>query len=179
MADEAGDRRTLDEVYALVYEELRRLAATIRRGDGSGTLTLTPTALVNEAWLKLAHSPRVAQTSRAHFKRIAGRAMRQVLVEAARRRTAGKRAGGAAVVIVPFDDSTDRPAMQEAHILRLDAALRDLARLSPRQAAVVEGRFFGGLDTSELADLLQVSASTIGGDWRLARAWLSSQLREP
>jgi RNA polymerase sigma factor (TIGR02999 family) len=161
----------------VVYEELRRLASTIRRGDGSGALTLTPTALVNEAWLKLAHTPRVAQTSRAHFKRIAGRAMRQVLVEAARRRTARKRAAGSSIVMVPFEEETDAPVMSESHILALDVALRDLARMQPRQAAIVEGRFFGGLDTHELAELLQVSASTIGNDWRLARAWLSSQLR--
>jgi RNA polymerase sigma factor (TIGR02999 family) len=179
MDDVTPQRRTLDDVYAVVYEELRRLAASIRRGEGSGRLTLTPTALVNEAWLKLAHSPDIAHTSRTHFKRIAGRAMRQVLVEAARRRTARKRAGGAAVVLVPFDESTDRAGLTEAHILALDGALRDLARMHPRQAAVVEGRFFGGLDTNELAELLNVSPSTIGGDWRLARAWLSAQLRTP
>jgi RNA polymerase sigma factor (TIGR02999 family) len=176
--DVTPQRRALDDLYAVVYEELRRLAAAIRRGDGSGTLTLTPTALVNEAWLKLARSPDVAKASRAHFKRIAGRAMRQVLVEAARRRTAGKRAAGAAVVLVPLDETREPAGMSGAHLLALDAALRDLARLHPRQAAVVEGRFFGGLDTHELAELLSVSPTTVGSDWRLARAWLSAQLRQ-
>lgn len=179
MDDVTPERRALDDLYAVVYEELRRLASTIRRGEGSGTLTLTPTALVNEAWLKLAHSPHLARTSRTHFKRIAGRAMRQVLVEAARRRGARKRAGGTAFVLVPFDEGTDVPGLSETHLLAVDTALRDLARMHPRQAAVVEGRFFGGLDRDELAELLNVSPSTIGSDWRLARAWLSAQLRNP
>ncbi len=87
-----SDRRALDELFSVTYEELRRLAASVRRDDPSATLS--PTALVNEAWLKLAGSPQVAATSRLHFKRIAARAMRQVLVEAARRRNAGKRGGG-------------------------------------------------------------------------------------
>jgi RNA polymerase sigma factor (TIGR02999 family) len=169
MSDVTSARRSLDDLYTLVYEELRRLALVIRRTDGSGTLTLTPTALVNEAWLKLARSPHLGQTSRVHFKRIAGRAMRQVLVEAARRRMARKRGGDGVLMLVPFDDGVDQP---------LDTALHDLARLHPRQAAVVEGRFFGGLEIPELAELLNVSPSTIGGDWRVARAWLSAQLRE-
>jgi len=90
------DARALDELFSVTYEELRRLASAVRRGDPSATLS--PTALVNEAWLKLRESPHVARTSPAHFRRIAARAMRQVLVEAARRRRAGKRGGGAAVV---------------------------------------------------------------------------------
>src|SRR5438309_10087803 len=90
------DRQAVDDLFRLTYEELRRLASTVRRGDPSATLT--PTALVNEAWLKLASSPRFATTSRLHFKRIAARAMRQVLVEAARRRNAGKRGSGGVLV---------------------------------------------------------------------------------
>lgn len=183
MTDVTAERRALDDLYALVYQELRRLAATIRRGDGSGTLTLTPTALVNEAWLKLAPSAQLGQLSRTHFKRIAARAMRQVLVEAARRRTARKRGGSEGpLVVIPFEDGVDLQAesgLSSSRLVALDTALRDLARLHPRQAAVVEGRFFGGLEMGELADLLDVSVSTIGGDWRLARAWLSSQLRQP
>src|SRR5678815_3791788 len=95
------ERRALDDLFSAAYEELRRLAASVRRNDPAATLS--PTALVNEAWLKLADSPSVADTSPLHFKRIAARAMRQVLVEAARRRTADKRGGGAAVVT--FDDA--------------------------------------------------------------------------
>jgi RNA polymerase sigma-70 factor, ECF subfamily len=169
-------RQPLDDLFALVYDELRRLAFAVRRGDGSATPTLTPTALVNEAWLKLAPSPAVAQTSRAHFKRIAARAMRQVLVEAARRRLAKKRPGGAALYVVPYEESLDQAAEIGIDVVALDVALKDLARMSPRQAAVVEGKFFGGLDADELAEELSVSTSTVGNDWRMARAWLHAQL---
>jgi RNA polymerase sigma factor (TIGR02999 family) len=184
MSQEPADRRELDDLYVLVYEELRRLAAVIRRGEAGGAVTLSPTALVNEAWLKLSASPHLARSSPAHFKRLAGRAMRQVLVEAARRRTARKRGGvdGRAPILVTFDEGLDRSGstgLSGRQLLALDSALRDLARLHPRQAAVVEGRFFGGLENAELADVIGVSPSTVGGDWRMARAWLSSQLREP
>jgi RNA polymerase sigma factor (TIGR02999 family) len=184
MSQTPPDRRELDDLYVLVYEELRRLAAVIRRGEGSGALTLSATALVNEAWLKLSSSPHLARSSRTHFKRLAGRAMRQVLVEAARRRAARKRGGaeGHALVLVTFDEGIDRAGstgLSGRQLLALDSALRDLARLHPRQAAVVEGRFFGGLENAELAEAIGVSPSTVGGDWRMARAWLSSQLRQP
>jgi RNA polymerase sigma factor (TIGR02999 family) len=170
-------RQPLDQLFEVVYHELRRLASAVRRGDGSATPTLTPTALVNEAWLKLAPSPELARTSPIHFKRIAARAMRQVLVEAARRRSARKRPGGAALLLVPFDEQTDVRPETAIDVLALDDALKDLARLSPRQVAVVEGKFFAGLEVAELADSLGVSASTVRNDWRLARAWLQRQLR--
>src|SRR5512139_3860194 len=99
------ERQRLDDLFSLTYEELRRLAHSVKRGDPSATLS--PTALVNEAWLKLANSPRLGATSRLHFKRIAARAMRQVLVEAARRRNADKR-GGAELTVV-FNESVDAP----------------------------------------------------------------------
>src|SRR6201997_5552985 len=98
-------RLALDQLLSVTYEELRRLASSVRRGDPSATLS--PTALVNEAWLKLADSHRLATTSKLHFKRIAARAMRQLLVEAARRRKAGKRGGGAAVTVA-FDESLQK-----------------------------------------------------------------------
>src|SRR5947209_16610228 len=97
------ERRALDDLFSVTYEELRRLASSVRRSDPSASLN--PTALVNEAWLKLANSPRFASTSRLHFKRIAARAMRQVLVEAARRRNAGKRGGGQGFALVTFDEA--------------------------------------------------------------------------
>src|SRR3954468_20733635 len=96
LTPEPAERRALDDLFSAAYEELRRLAAAVKRDDPAATLS--PTALVNEAWLKLRQSPHVAQTSRVHFKRIAARAMRQVLIEAARRRRADKRGGGAALV---------------------------------------------------------------------------------
>jgi RNA polymerase sigma factor (TIGR02999 family) len=169
----AGDRAALDQLFTATYEELRRLAATIRRDDPNATLT--PTALVHEAWLKMASSRGLAPTSRLHFKRIAARAMRQVLVEAARRRNAGKRGGDAA--IVTFDEQVGSLTTTADELIALDAALEDLARVNTRQAQMVESRFFGGLDVRETAELLAVSEATVLRDWRAARAWLSSELR--
>ncbi len=170
---EADDRRVLDALFSDAYEELRRLAASVRQGDPSATIS--PTALVNEAWMKLADSPQVARTSRLHFKRIAARAMRQVLIEAARRRQADKRGGG--TPFVTFEDSMGETATAADELLALDEALDELARISPRQAMMVEARFFGGLDLKETAELLDVSEATIVRDWRSARAWLASELR--
>lgn len=167
------DKRALDHLFSLTYEELRRLASAVRRGDPSATLT--PTALVNEAWVKLAASPPMAPLSRPHFKRIAARAMRQVLIEAARRRRSLKR--GAGGPFVTFDESLQEGASRAADLLALDAALEELARISPRQAMMVEGRFFGGLEVPEIAGLLDVSEATILRDWRAARAWLGRELR--
>ncbi len=164
---------TLDEMFSVAYEELRRLAASVRRDDPG--MTLSPTALVNEAWLKLASSPGVQPASRLHFKRIAARAMRQVLIEAARRRKADKRGGGA--LAITFDDGLQQSTTCDDELLALDEALEQLARLEPRQAEMVESRFFGGLDVSETAQLLQVSEATILRDWRAARAWLARELR--
>src|SRR5580658_8554184 len=165
----ADSRQALDELFAVTYEELRRLAATVRRGDPSATLN--PTALVNEAWLKLSGS-HVASSSRLHFKRIAARAMRQILVEAARRRQAGKRSGGQNIT---FDESLH--LMEERELVGLDAALTELAAIQPRQALMVESRFFGGLEVGEVAVLLDVSEATILRDWRAAKAWLARELR--
>ena len=169
------ERRALDDLFSVTYEELRRLASSVKRGDPS--VTLTPTALVNEAWLKLANSPRFASTSRLHFKRIAARAMRQVLVEAARRRNAHKR-GGPDNVVVPIDEDRDGVAWAGKDVLALDRALDELARLEPRQALMVESRFFGGLDITETAQMLEVSEATILRDWRAAKAWLAHELRQ-
>jgi RNA polymerase sigma-70 factor, ECF subfamily len=167
------DRRALDDLFSAAYEELKRLASSVKRGDGC--ITLSPTALVNEAWVKLAKSPEFATTSPLHFKRIAARAMRQVLIEAARRRTADKRGGGA--FTIAFDELGGEPAASEDDLLALDVALTDLARIQPRQALMVESRFFGGRDTMEIASLLDVSEATILRDWRAARAWLAQELR--
>jgi RNA polymerase sigma factor (TIGR02999 family) len=171
-----SDRKAFDELFSATYEELRRLAAGVRRDDPRATLN--PTALVNEAWLKLAANPAVARTSNLHFKRIAARAMRQVLVEAARRRHARKR-GGKDAVFVTFDESLGTGAAWAGDLLGLDAALEGLARFQPRQALMVESRFFGGLDVAETAELLGVSEATVLRDWRAAKAWLARELRQP
>ena len=168
-----GDRRVLDHLFSVTYEELRRLAATVRRGDGSATLN--PTALVNQVWLKLAQSSDFETTSVLHFKRIAARAMRQLLIEAARRRHAGKRGAGA--ITVTFDESVHQAEASGRELLALDAALEALARVNPRQAQVIENRYFGGLDIPETAALLNISEATVLRDWRAAKAWLAAELR--
>ena len=169
------DRRALDLLFSEAYEELRRLAAGVQRDDPRATLS--PTALVNEAWIKLAATPAVARTSKLHFKRIAARAMRQVLVEAARRRHALKR-GGPGAVFVTFDESLEPAPDWARDLLGLDAALESLSRIHPRQAQMVEGRFFGGLETAEIAELLGISEATVLRDWRAAKAWLARELRQ-
>lgn len=168
-------RRALDQLFSVTYEELRRLASSVRRGDPSATLS--PTALVNEAWLKLANSVPVSASSHLHFKRIAARAMRQLLVEAARRRNAHKRGGDSLSPMVTFDESV-MSAPAQPDVLALDTALQELAKLHPRQALMVETRFFGGLDVPETAALLNVSEATILRDWRAAKAWLARELKQ-
>jgi RNA polymerase sigma factor (TIGR02999 family) len=168
------DQDAINHLFSVAYEELRGLAATIRRSDPAATLN--PTALVHEAWVKLAHSPPAGFNSRLHFKRVAARAMRQLLVESARRRSAQKR-GGTAVAQVSFEEAIDKPESTSDEVLRLDAALDTLARLNPRQAAMVESRFFGGMETAEIAELLQISEATVLRDWRAAKAWLATEVR--
>ena len=164
---------SLDDLFSTTYEELRRLAASIARGDGSETLR--PTALVNEAYVKLSASLRVQPQSQLHFKRLAARAMRQILVESARRRHALKRGGNQA--FVTLDDERAGFEVDPEEVIALDTALEQLGRLDPRQALVVEYRFFGGYDLAETAALLEVSEATVVRDWRSARAWLARELR--
>jgi len=173
--DDRDAREALDHQFSDAYEELRRLASAVKRSDPRATVT--PTTLVNEAWVKLAKSPGFVATSKLHFKRIAARAMRQVLIEAARRRHADKR--GHDAVFVTFDEGADFAVggSTSEDLLALDRALTELGRLHPRQAALVESRFFGGLDVAELSALLEVSEATVLRDWRAARAWLASELR--
>src|SRR5579863_3397612 len=171
-----ASRKALDQLFCVTYEELRRLASSVRRGDPSATLS--PTALVNEAWLKMAGSPQIGATSRLHFKRIAARAMRQLLVEAARRRNAGKRGSGAEINVT-FDEALQKTPTRSGEVLALNVALDELARMNPRQAVMVESRFFGGLDIPETASLLNISEATVLRDWRAAKAWLAHELRRP
>lgn len=168
--DSPSTPHSVDELYSIAYDELRRLAGAVKHGDPFATVTTT--ALVNEAWLKLAASPHLRIVDERHFKHIVVRAMRQVLVDSARRRRAGKREG----VHVELDDSLSLPSQPEDRVLAIDAALEKLATLSERQARMVEARFFGGLDVPAIAQLLNVSEATIQRDWRLARAWLAVEL---
>jgi len=175
LEDTPQQRQALDQLFSLTYEELRRLASSVKRGDPRNTLS--PTALVNEAWLKMAKSPGIAAESPLHFKRIAARAMRQLLIEAARRRNSHKRGGDGEAIFVTFDESLGSAATSEEELLALDAALTELATFEPRQAAIVESRFFGGLEVSEISILLGISEATVLRDWRSSKAWLGHALR--
>ncbi len=166
-------RDDLDALFSQAYEELRRLASAVRRGDPSATIT--PTVLVHEAWLRLSRATSIPVESETHFKRIAARAMRRVLIDAARARKAEKRGGGQ--VLMTFDEALAGGVGTADEVLALDAALEELARLQPRQALMVECRFFGGLDVKETAALLGVSDATVERDWRAAKAWLAHELR--
>jgi RNA polymerase sigma factor (TIGR02999 family) len=165
----------LDDIFSLVYEELRRLASFARRTQGNPTISST--ALVHEAWLKLRDSPELASKSLPHFKSIAAKAIRQVLVDEARRRSARKRGGGGEISFVTLDEAAEQMCSCDQELLALNATLEELAQLSPRQAQVVERRFFAGLSVAETADSLGVSESAIERDWRTARAWLASRIR--
>jgi RNA polymerase sigma factor (TIGR02999 family) len=171
----AVDRRVLDDLFSAAYEELRRLAFAVRRRERS--LTLSPTVLVNEAWLKLAKSTGLRFESPLHFKRIAARAMRQLLVEASRRRAATKRGGDEHAQLVTFDELVHQNAVSDRELLALDTALDELAQADPRQAEMIECRFFGGCDVAEAAAALGVSEATVLRDWRTAKAWLARALR--
>lgn len=169
-----GGRPAIDELFSATYEELRRMAASVRATDARATLN--PTALVNEAWLKLAASRSLQVASVLHFKRIAARAIRQVLVEAARQRNADKRGAGVAPVV--FEEALAPAGEERAEdVIAIDNALDELRRMNPRHAAMVESRFFGGLEIPEIAQLLNVSEATVLRDWRAARAWLAKELR--
>lgn len=170
-----GQKQALDDLVSLIYEELRRLASFVRKGEVAATINST--ALVHEAWLKLKDSPALASNSLPHFKSIAAKAMRQVLVDEARRRKASKRGGAGDVVFVSLGDSAEEIASCDGELLALDALLDELAHLSPRQALMVECRFFGGLSVTETAELLGVSESAMERDWRAAKAWLAGKIR--
>ncbi|HEU0121801.1 MAG TPA: ECF-type sigma factor [Bryobacteraceae bacterium] len=168
-----GGREELNLLFSAAYEELRRLAGRIREADPHATLS--PTTLVNEAWLKMANAGGLRWESPLHFKRIAAQAMRQLLVTAARRRGALKRAS----LLVTFDEELPAAAPEGCgldEVVRLDAALGELAKMSPRQAQIVECRFFGGLEVGETAETLGISEATVARDWRVAKAWLSREL---
>jgi RNA polymerase sigma factor (TIGR02999 family) len=166
-------RRALNELFSSTYSELRRLASKVRQDDPRATLN--PTALVNEAWVKLAGYPALTLKSKLEFKRIAARAMRQLLIESARRRHADKRGGSLA--FVTFDESLEIAPNCAKDMLALDAALNTLAKVSSRQALMVEYRFFGGLEMTEIAEQLNISEATVLRDWRAAKAWLAAELQ--
>lgn len=160
------------ELFAEVYASLKALAHQVRRGRAGETLGTT--ALVHEAFLRLSASKPAAWKDEAHFFAVAARAMRHILLDAARRELALKRGGGREAL--PYDDALHAPPARPEVIVALDAALETLAARDPRRAQVVEHRVFAGLSIEETARLLGVSTATVERDWRAARAWLAAQL---
>jgi RNA polymerase sigma-70 factor, ECF subfamily len=171
----AGDEAALHQLVPLVESELRRLAGAYMARERTGH-TLQPTALVNEAFLRLVDVQDVRWHGRAHFFGIAARLMRRVLVDHARARGFQKRGGGAHAV--PLEDAILVSRAPDVALLDLDHALDQLAALDDRKARVVEMRFFGGMTVEETADALGVSSDTVKRDWRLAKLWLLDALED-
>ena len=174
-----GDSGALDRLTPLVYEELRRMAGGYMRNERPGH-TLQPTALVNEAFLRLVDVRDLDWNDRAHFFAVCARTMRRILVDAARSRAALKRGGHGERVdhttAIDFDQLPAAGSDTSAQVCALDDALTALAQLDPRRAKVIELRFFGGLSVEEAGQVLQISPQSVMRDWKLARAWLAREL---
>jgi RNA polymerase sigma factor (TIGR02999 family) len=164
-----GDLRARDDLVPLVYRQLRRQAAAYLRRERLDH-TLQPTALVHEAYLRLAGQDRVAWQNRAHFFGIAAHMMRRILVDHARERQAAKRPG--AGLRVALDDWVGATLPVDCEVLLLDHALHELMRVDARQAQIVELRYFGGMSEQEVGQVLSVSRATVTREWQTARAWL-------
>lgn len=172
-ASERGDAGADAQLYALVYEDLRRCAH--RQARGHRNLTLSTTALVNETWLKLSHSQSILPSSRLHFMAVAARAMRQILVDNARRVGAEKRGG--AMEFVTLDERVPEAGDDAIEILALDKALRSLEQVDARASRVVHLHFFGGMSFVEIGELEGLNERTIKRDWQAARLLLASEMR--
>jgi RNA polymerase sigma factor (TIGR02999 family) len=171
-----GDHTALDELLPQVYSELRRLAGYYLRHERRG-LSLQPSDLIHETYLRLVEEKEIDWQNRAHFFGIAAVRMRYILVEHARRRHALKRGGQAGGDYRLSLSEADRLAeKREVNLLALDDALRELEELDPQKSRIVELRYFGGLTIEETAEALQVSPATVKRDWKMARAWLRSEL---
>jgi RNA polymerase sigma factor (TIGR02999 family) len=170
----AGDRGALEELVPLVYAELKNLARQHLRRERPGH-TLQSAALVHEAYLRLLAQPAVETNNRAHFLMVAARLMRQILVDHARSHGAEKRGADRTVYL---DPAMVLPQERSIDLLALDDALNDLSRLDEQQGRVVELRFFGGLATEEIAEVLSISCSTVRRDWNVAKLWLTRQLKK-
>jgi RNA polymerase sigma-70 factor, ECF subfamily len=166
-----GDQKALDQLTPLVYKELRQLAAAYLRRERLGH-TLQPTALVHESYLRLVDQSSPNFENRSHFYGVAARLMRQILVDHARRKQAGKRGG----LKVPLEQAVSFREDRVEDLVALDAGLTALEKIDPRKCKAVELRYFGGLSVEELAKTLEVSAETVRRDLRMAEAWLNSQI---
>ena len=167
------ERQSLDSLLPVVYQELRRLAASYIRHEKPGQ-TLQPTALVHEAYLRLMKDRPDRWQNKAHFCAIAAHSMRQILIERARARNAQKRWGEKARITL--EEELVQGGERAVDLLALDEAIERLAALDPAQARIVELRFFGGLTVEETADALDVSPATVKRHWTVARAWLAREL---
>jgi RNA polymerase sigma factor (TIGR02999 family) len=169
-----GDPQALNRVLPIVYDHLRRLAERALRGERTDH-TLSPTALVHEAYLKLVQLDRISWQGRAHFFGACAQVMRRILIGYARMKKAEKR-GGTAAEPVPIDDVILAAAERPDELVALDEALTRLAALNDRQARIVECRFFAGMDVEQTAEVLGISSATVKRDWTAARAWLNREL---
>ena len=167
-----GDEEALEALVPLVYKELRRLAHYHLQSERPDH-TLQSTALVHEAYLRLAGGQQAELRNRAHFIAVASRLMRQILVDYARGRRASKRDGGCRITV---ENLAALPVNGDAELLALDAALDDLSRIDERQGKIVEMKFFGGLSAPEIAQALGISRATVDRDWATARVWLHRQM---
>jgi len=172
-SDLDGSPEARNRLFVILYGELRRMAGGLMRAERNDH-TLQPTALVNEAYLRLVNDPKAHWQNRAHFFGVAASAMRRILVDHARRRAAAKRGGE--WKRVPMEEALDEAGVSEVEILDLDQALTRLAAMDDRAARVVELRVFAGLEVKEIGLLLGVSERTVHNDWRVAKMWLSSEL---
>ena len=170
-----GDEAALPELVTIVHEELRRLARRQMAGERPGH-TLQPTALVNEAYLRLVNLKQMQWQDRAHFFAMGARLMRRILVDFARSRGYQKRGGGATQV--SFTEALEVAAGQPTDVVALNDALEALAAVDERTSRVVELRFFGGLSVEETAEVLNVSRETVKRDWKFAKMWLLRHLRQ-
>lgn len=177
-----GERHAVDQLFAILYDELKELAGRQRR-RWQGNYTLNTTALVHEAYVKLVGQSRVEVEGRAHFHALAARAMRHILCDYARDQTTQKRGGH--LERLPLEELNllpDQPAFTAAHLhllVELDAALTRLEEIDPRPAKVVDCRFFGGLTIEETATALEISPRTVKRDWAMAQAWLHREVGPP
>ena len=173
LTDVAGAIPSFDHQFTLIYEELRRLASAILRSSGQNTF-LNPTALVNEAYLKLASAERFATESPLHLKRTIAKVMRQVLLDSVRRKQSVKRGAGAERIAL--GDEVEQKSRSIEDLVIIGELIEKLRAMRPRHADIVECRFYLGLTDEETAAALSISKATVERDWTTARAWLNGQL---
>jgi len=171
-----GRREAIDDLLPLIYDELKRIAANYLRRERSDH-TLQPTALVNEAYMKMIDITQVSWQNKAHFIGVAANQMRRILVDHARQHNAQKRGGE--FHILTLNDEIDKAKEESADLIALDDALNELARMDPVKAQIVELRYFGGLTMEETAEVLGISPATVGREWTMARSWLYAELKPP